>query len=56
MIYENICMLVLHDNKAKSTLKDAISNDHALSFDLYPLKFPGIFMKNISFDIEFVIE
>ena len=44
-------MLVLHDNKAESTLRDVIPNDQALLFDLYPLKFLGIYQKNILFDI-----
>ena len=44
-------MSICHDNKAESTLRDVIPNDHALYFDLYPLKFPGNFQKNILFDV-----
>ena len=44
-------MLVVHDYKAESTLRDVIPNDHALLFDLYPLKFLGIFQTNMFFEI-----
>ena len=49
-------MLVFHDIKPQSTLRNLIPNNHALLFDLYPLKFLEIIQKYVLFDIHYICD